>query len=171
MTLETGVWKLDAGKNPEAGFALLVAVIFMSVMLAFALMLGSLAYKQTVLSSSAIQSQYAFYAADAGLECALYADQQLGTFRTGTSETLSCSDQLPVASVAVYGQNGTDYYKATLELEGNTRCAVIDVHKYPAPVGGFTTYIFSQGYDVSCDIVSEPPANARFFSRGLQAHY
>ncbi len=52
----------------------------MSVMLAFGLALGSLSYKQQVLASSAVESQYAFYAADAGLECGLYADQQQNLF-------------------------------------------------------------------------------------------
>src|SRR3989344_5641097 len=59
------------------GFALLVAVIFMSVMLSFGLSLGSLAYKQTVLTASAIESQYAFYVADSALECALLADKDV----------------------------------------------------------------------------------------------
>ena len=54
-------------KKTQRGFALLIAIIFMSVMLSFGLALGSLAYKQQVLASSAIQSQYAFYAADSAL--------------------------------------------------------------------------------------------------------
>lgn len=58
------------------GFTLLIAVIFMAVVLAIGLALGSLGYKQSVLASSALESQYAFYAADAGLECALRADEQ-----------------------------------------------------------------------------------------------
>src|ERR1043166_6855304 len=62
--------------NAQRGFTLLVAVIFMSVMLSFGLALGALGYKQLTLASIAIESTYAFYAADAALECALYADQQ-----------------------------------------------------------------------------------------------
>jgi hypothetical protein len=52
----------------------------MSVVLSIALALGSLGYKQEILASSALQSQSAFYAADAGLECALYADEQESDF-------------------------------------------------------------------------------------------
>ena len=62
----------------KKGIALLVTVIFMSVMLAFGVTLASLAYKQSVLASTASLSQVAFFAADAALECALYADQRQG---------------------------------------------------------------------------------------------
>ena len=72
--------------QPQRGFALLVAVVFMSVMLSFGLALGSLSYKQQVLAGASVQSQYAFYAADAGLECALYEDQK--TIRSITLPTM-----------------------------------------------------------------------------------
>src|SRR3989344_5216944 len=58
-------------RGSSRGFALLIAVIFVSVVLALGLSLGSLGYKQQILASGGIQSQYAFYAADAALECAL----------------------------------------------------------------------------------------------------
>src|SRR3989344_813921 len=72
----------------KRGIALLVTVIFMSAMLAFGLALSSLAYKQSVLASTAIQSQVAFFAADGALEGTLYADQQRGAyFYSDYSET------------------------------------------------------------------------------------
>ena len=49
--------------NKKRGIALLVTLIFMSVMLAFGLTLASLAYKQAVLASNATKSQQAFFAA------------------------------------------------------------------------------------------------------------
>src|SRR3990167_3135616 len=88
---------LKKTQRAEAGFTLLIAVIFMSVMLAFGLALGSLSYKQQVLASDAIQSQYAFYVADAALECALYADQQQGIFayppeNPDSTPSITCDD-------------------------------------------------------------------------------
>jgi hypothetical protein len=84
----------SAGRKANRGFTLLIAIIFMSVMLSFGLALGSLAYKQQVLASGAIESQYAFYVADAGLECALYADQQQNFFAyqpsPASAPSLSC---------------------------------------------------------------------------------
>lgn len=53
------------------GFALIIAIIFLTVVLTLSVTLSSLGYKQQILSMNAMRSQYAFYAADALLECAL----------------------------------------------------------------------------------------------------
>ncbi len=65
--------------NPR-GFTLLIAVVLTSVLLSVGLALLDIAYKQVVLSSTARQSQYAFYAADSAMECVLYWDQQQNAF-------------------------------------------------------------------------------------------
>ena len=147
----------------------------MSVMLTFSLMLGSLGYKQQVLASSAIASQYAFYTADAALECLLYADQQQDLFALPATEPanpppITCDGSfVPFSSsVLLYdaGVNWTIWER--LSLDSGRRCADITVYK-PA-VGTGTTYLFSQAYDVSCATVSSPNG-ARFVSRGLNASY
>lgn len=167
-------------KNTQRGFALLIAIIFMSVMLTFGLALGSLAYKQQILASSAIESQYAFYAADGALECALYADQQASAF------TPYPSINPPVSSVASIGCDGSSSapensswtparwiinYRIPLDsLTPYPRCADVTVYKYSAPQpGGVTTYLFSQGYDISCAMIGS--TGVRFSSRGISAHY
>lgn len=166
-------------KNKKQGFALLIAIIFMSVMLSFGLALGSIGYKQQVLASSAIESQYAFYAADAALECALYADQRLNLFAypasdPGSAPVMTC-DNTPWAPSAPELWNSFQWvitYRVGLDKDssGNPRrCADVTVYK-PAPGSGILTYIFSQGYDVSCGTVNDPKG-ARFVSRGLYAHY
>lgn len=164
-------------KNKKQGFALLIAVIFMSVMLSVGLTLGSLGYKQAVLASSAIESQYAFYAADAALECTLYYDQRLNSFTypppnpPPTAPVLQCDNTSPVSSTVVYNAS---YWKIAYRLSldsGISHCADVTVYKYSSPQpGGITTYIFSQGYDVSCATVAAP-GGARFSSRGLSYHY
>ena len=58
------------------GFALLVAIIFTAVVLSVSLALLNVSYKQILLTSTARQSQYAFYNADSALECALELDQK-----------------------------------------------------------------------------------------------
>ena len=160
-------------KNTQRGFALLVAIIFMSVMLTFGLALGSLAYKQQVLASSAVESQQAFYAADAALECALYYDQQENLFAYPTVSpppvpAMTCDNSLASATI-LQQPTGTQWEIGNrVSLDGGKRCADVTVYK-PAPGSG-TTYIFSQGYDVSCSIVSSP-GGARFAARGLKVHY
>lgn len=160
-------------KHTQRGFALLIAIIFMSVMLSFGLALGSLSYKQQVLASSATASQYAFYAADAGLECALYADQQQSLFAY-TSDTsapapvMTCDAAAPVSASVLSHTTSQWVIFTRLSLDSNKRCADVTVYK-PAPGSG-TTYLFSQGYDVSCATVVNP-SGARFVARGLYTRY
>jgi len=160
-------------KNKKNGFALLVSVIFMSVMLTLGLALSSLGYKQQILASTAIRSQYAFYAADAGMECALYADQQQNLF-----DYESHSSSNPPQVITCDGASATQLsyaYDATrlavterISLDSNTRCADVTVYKYDSSPQ--ITYIFSQGYDVSCATVANPNG-ARFVSRGIGSRY
>jgi len=157
------------------GFALVIAVIFMSVMLSFGLALGSLSYKQQVLASSAVQSQYAFYAADAGLECALHADQQQDLFNYSAHDednppsSITC-DGMSAETRLVYLYNEDQLVlKERLSLDNGNRCVDITVYK-PNPFGAGINYIFSQGYDVSCNTVQNPN-EARFVARGISIHY
>lgn len=163
-----------AMKKSQQGFALFIAVIFMSVMLSFGLALGSLSYKQQMLASSAIQSQYAFYAADSALECALYADQQQGLFAFNSdvstpAPVMTCDSATPFSPPTVLSRTLSQWVIFTrLSMDSDKRCAEVTVYK-PAPGSG-TTYIFAQGYDVSCSTVASP-GGARFVARGLNAHY
>ena len=160
-------------QSQKGGFALLIAVIFMSVMLSFGLALGSLAYKQEVLASGAIASQYAFYVADAGLECLLYADQQQNLFAypataPTTAPVMSCNGTAPYAT-PTFTYSATQFVVTSrFLLDGGKRCVDVTIYK-PSNAATLST-LFSQGYDVSCDTVAAPNG-ARFVSRGIQAHY
>lgn len=161
-------------KNTQRGFTLLIAVIFMSVMLSFGLALGSIGYKQQVLASNAIESQYAFYVADTALECALYADQQQDLFVYAPEaqlKSLTC-DGNTIAVVQLSSGASLLISTVRLSLDNDTRCADVAVYKYNAPQSpdNLTTYLFSTGYDVSCSRV-ENPTGARFVSRGMSIHY
>lgn len=171
IILETGGWKLEAGK--KRGFALLIAVIFMSVMLSFGLALGSLGYKQQVLASSAIQSQYAFYVADSALECALYADQQQNLFALPASDphsapAITCDGSGAISAAEISWSSSQWIITNRISMDSNKRCADITVYK-PAQGTG-TTLLYAQGYDVSCATVATP-SGARFISRGLYIRY
>ncbi len=56
----------------QNGFVLLFAVILSSIILAVALGVSNITLKQLTFSTSAKSTNDAFYAADAGVECALY---------------------------------------------------------------------------------------------------
>ncbi|HQT83219.1 MAG TPA: hypothetical protein PLW99_03665, partial [Candidatus Paceibacterota bacterium] len=121
------------------------------------------------------ESQYAFYAADAALECALYADQQQNSFAFPASDPGSSFIPPMTCDGSAPSSGGNVYYAGTkwviseyhLPLDAGTRCADVTIYKYSVPTNGITTYIFSQGYDVGCSAVG----GSRFVSRGISAHY
>ena len=166
--------------SPTGGFALLIAVIFMSVMLAIGLSLGTLAFKQEQLTSTALRSQDAFYVADAALECALYADQKQDVFnydtynKTGNTPSISCEGTTPTPFPnPTGGSNGTDLvFKGRVPIGGGAACADITVYKSDPTAVTPITYVFSQGYDVSCSrVASATTGSASFASQGLEAYY
>ena len=77
---------------------------------------------------------------------------------------MTCDGSAPVSASKTYIAGDQWIIAERFSLDSGTRCADVTIYK-PAPPG--TTYIFSQGYDVSCDAVG----GARFVSRGIQAHY
>src|SRR3989338_2338056 len=83
-----------AGKTGEAGFTLLLAALVGSIVLAIGSSIFVIAQKQLILSSIGRESQFAFYAADTGAECALYWDIRHDSFGAeGPSGVLRCDSQ------------------------------------------------------------------------------
>ncbi len=62
-------------KNSQKGFTILVAVVTAGILLIIAMSIGGIALKEQMLSIANKDSQIAFYAADSGVECAMYWDQ------------------------------------------------------------------------------------------------
>jgi Tfp pilus assembly protein PilX len=82
-------------KNQESGFTLFVAMIVMGTLLLIGAGIVDLAVRQALISASGRESQIAFYAADTGIECALYWDVQnpsgFSAFSTTTTATIFCN--------------------------------------------------------------------------------
>lgn len=120
------------------GVTLLVAVIVSAVTLSVAFALLDIAYKQQVLASSAQQSQYAFYNADSIMECALYYDQQQGSFDFTTPA--------PSASIACNEQNIINYTSTVAPGGGgNLRTTTFNVTCSGSDVKGTVTVVKSDG--------------------------
>ena len=170
-----------AMKNTHRGFALLIAMIFMTVLLSIGITLASLGYKQEVLASSGVESQYAFYAADTALECALYADQQQDDFDYNThSSTLQPNpiecDNLSASTISYSYNSSFLEDEQEISFPASNRCADVTVYKYASPFispNGTTvnTFIFSQGYDAPCSVVDSATNGSNFESRGISIYY
>ena len=81
----------------QRGFALYIALITMGVLTLVAFSISKIAFKEVTLSRIGKESQIAFYAADTGVECALYGDVKLwesDLFPLGEngSRSISCGE-------------------------------------------------------------------------------
>ncbi len=144
--------------------ALLISIIFMSVVLAVGLSLASFGYKQIILVSSVTQAQNAFYAADSALECVLYADQHNAAFFNTPyhprAPSFTCNNNAYTISNPS-SKNGWQIYTLPKIRFDNT-CALVSVYK-----GTYgETYIFATGYsNNTCTI------NNHVTVRGIDTHY
>lgn len=121
----------------RAGFVLLYAVLVASIALSVGLSIYSISLKELRISSSSRDSQLAFYAADAGTECALYWDIQERAFSTTTpTNVITCAG----SNMTVGGGVISDF---SLPALPNGACASVNVNK-SSPV---QTVITSRGYN------------------------
>ena len=66
-------FKIPAGQK---GMTLFIAIAIMGILLLIMFAVVNISIKATQFASSGRDSQFAFYAADAGMECALYWDSR-----------------------------------------------------------------------------------------------
>lgn len=159
-------------KQRQRGFTLFIAIIVMGTLLLVAAGVTNLALKQAFISTSGRLSQNAFYAADAGMECALYWDVNnpagVSAFATTSSpSSIICNSD----SSTVGGLGGEGFYSPVthtfsfdFSTQGDPYCAVVTVNK--AYVSGvLKTTVESKGYN-TCD-----PTNPRRVERAVRATY
>lgn len=149
------------------GFVLLLAAVIASIVLSLGSSIFLIAQKQLTLSSLGRDSQFAFYAADAGAECALYWDLRYSVFSSSTAQvTPSCDGQ----TLAFTGQPGTVPYTMEFKVDfykdsSPGYCADVLVQKNAANP---YTVIRADGYSVPCASVS---TSNRALQRSVELHY
>jgi Tfp pilus assembly protein PilX len=166
------------------GITLFIAVIVMSILLFISFAVVNVSLKSTIFAFSGRNSQFAFYAADTGLECALYWDSKFDAFATSTSETIFCAGNgiagtgQPLYGTTTLGRiggggdaNPTSIFSFLMNPPTvSSSCAVVTVTKYYNDVDGdgsldLVTYIKSRGYN-TCDV-----SNPRRVERGIEVRY
>ncbi len=83
-------------KQTRPGFTLLISVLVSGVLLAIGLAIYNIVSKQVILSSAGRESQFAFYAADTGVECVLYWDTNFNAFSSSSAQDIYCAGSRPV---------------------------------------------------------------------------
>ncbi len=165
----------------EKGFTLLVSIVVTSALLLIGLVVINVAFKQLLISGAGEESQYAFYAADGGTECAVYWDLKgiptgtISPFDPSTGGSITCNGQtistasqsgatavptLPTGTASLIGGGGANR-TSIFWLSFTKGCAIVQVTKN----ADGTTQVDSRGYN-TCD-TSSP----KRFERGVTLTY
>jgi len=146
--------KINKKINNKSGFVILFAVLLSTTILLVSAGVFSLAFKSTILSSYAEESNIAFYAADSGIECALYWDISPDIANTAFDPLSTTTGSVRCADTAITVNNSGDRYWFSFDLNspGDDKergCAFVLVDKITQ--GGFIwSEITSAGYN-SCE--------------------
>lgn len=136
------------------GYAILFAVVVVSIISMIAIGLSNTTYKQLILSSLANDSQAAYYQSDTATECALYADNIIGLSAFSSPWNCGKYSDSDFFSFTMSGPSGGDPADYTFSNNVNNTdvpCFKFNITKSLAiPV---LTNIFTKGYN-SCKLTS-----------------
>ncbi len=150
------------------GFTLLLAALVSSIVLALGAAIYSLAVKELELSSLGRDSQYAFFAADTGAECALYWDIRYDYFATSAPAAVIAPDpRCATQSFTASGRASSYPYTMSFQFEPNGYCTSVSVTKSQS-AGVVSTTIHADGYSASC---TNYTTNSRTLQRSVELHY
>ncbi len=137
-------------EKEEKGFVLLFVALLSAVILAVGLEGADIAYREINFSTSARAANEAFFAADTGIECALYNDRSdIDSFKAGSTEVKCLNILIPFQTT-----NPWTFTLSGLGESGNS-CANVTVEKISGPPK--QTIIISKGYSTgspSCTSVA-----------------
>lgn len=154
----------QSAQTHARGFTILLSALVASLSLALGISVFAIAQKQLILSSTGRASQYAFYAADTGAECALFHDLRGGAFATTSPVTPLTCDGNSAITVS-HGDLNVLPVDFTFEFEPNGYCTQITVTKdatHPR------TRINADGFSVPC---SDVEVSARVLQRTVELTY
>lgn len=148
--------------NNQKGFTILLSALVASLVLTLGIAVFSVAQKQVILSSLGRSSQYAFYAADTGVECALYWDMRHEYFSTTTSGVTPACDGTPLT---FNGSQGALPYTISFRFQPNGYCADVTVTKSATDP---KTVIHADGFSTNC---TEIAISGRTLQRSVELSY
>lgn len=151
--------KLKIKTSKQGGFTLLLSLLVISIILSVGFGVFDIMTKELKLSGIGRESQIAFYAADAGIECAYFWDikhpDKTESYFYGNPSEISCAGIKKTPT-----KDGNDFYVFEFDMgkkeEANQKCAKVKVKKdvFPSNDGLYNiteTTIESRGYNYPCD--------------------
>ena len=133
----------------QGGFTLLFATLTASLLMTISFAVFRLTLKEAQLTTAVKDSQGAFYAADVGIECALYWDFQ--TVRSAFDPTLTAPHIIECIGVphTITGNGGPDQKYPLFKFETTDYCIELSVEKKAGPPR--LTILQSRGFS-TCDV-------------------
>jgi Tfp pilus assembly protein PilX len=126
----------EGGAKLQRGFTLMIAVLMGSILLAIGSAIYNILSKEVLFSASGRESQFAFYAADGGIECTLYQDYVNDAFAmTNPPDSITCNNEtVPVTRTF---DSGTGTYTSTFDFSLGTTatdpCVSVTVQRRFSP--------------------------------------
>ncbi|MEI6345775.1 MAG: hypothetical protein WCO79_00860 [bacterium] len=169
----------------RGGFTILYSLLIISLLISISLGIFDIALRDFALAQSAADSQVALFAADAGMECALYYDLKFrgGNLAFATSTVNPQTSLIPAFSYAcgimpmlntvTFPSNNTAITTLTVYLtiqsgvatpDTEGPCAIVAILKNDS---GNSTTIDSRGYN----ICANSTGSTKRVERGLRASY
>ena len=148
----------------KEGFVILIAVLISSLLISLGAFIANIAVKELALSVSGRDSQLAFYAADAAIECALYQDLQVAQYATSTDHpgpatTMCNSTSTAVVVTRQRSDEGVSEFEVSFpQAVGNnpdfSPFARVRITKTDIGGDNDRTKIQSRGYNVKSTVTS-----------------
>ncbi len=143
----------------QPGFVILFTILIAAIILMIGLGIFSVATRETTLSGTSREAQAAFYAADAGVECALYAQSlpQGGPLAVGgNGGTLDCGALVSPDNVVQGTGSASTPFEFDILVDTQIKaCAHVTVYDTTSPSGKPARRVISQGFNI-CDNKGKP---------------
>lgn len=163
-----------AKTKKQKGISLFIAVLVASVATLFSFAISNIALREVILAQTGRDSQLAFYAANSGIECALFWDLKNSAFRPELGQrSIECNGQnVNFTMLGNVGGDGTTSWThgnlGFFSLGSGDGCFTISVSKKVSGTGEgqvVETELISRGYNV-CDFNSP-----RVLERAIRVMY
>jgi hypothetical protein len=161
----------------KKGFTVLIAIVVASIVLAIALSIMSITLKQLTLAGVARESEIAFQAANAGVECIRYYDisgSDGNTFDVpgnggaqGSAASITCLDATVVNDLGAAGSGDEQHFEWT--WDNSSVCTDVSIYKFysesgsedmdplitdrDCPEGVECTIVKARGYNAPCNAI------------------
>jgi len=140
----------DINLKNNSGFTLLLSVLVASIILALGISIFNILSWHVMISDIGKQSQFAFYAADAGVDCALYHDYKKNLFSTTTADApdeISCLGDNYNVKATIIEDGCRQVFYMPVGSGAEPHCVEVTIEKVSVGSNLVETTLTSKGYN------------------------